>query len=125
MLFSSVCTLCNHKDDTISQFWSCHVTQQFWTDLAVLLKDKCVHYGSLTYVSEIFILLVWMKRLKLMERLICPAGQLLHLIYKSRLQKSTPIVNIFQRNIKEEYKAEHFSSHLQNKGALSFFFFFF
>ena len=56
MRFSNVCTFCNHKGDTVSPlFWSCHVTQVFWTDLAVLLKDKCVHYGSLTF-SEIFIL---------------------------------------------------------------------
>ena len=53
---SSVCIFRNHKDDAISHLiWSCHVTQQFWTDLAALLKDKCVHNGSLSF-SEIFVL---------------------------------------------------------------------
>ena len=53
---SLVRTLCNHEDVTIAHlFWSCHITQQFWTDLAVFLKDKCVYSGSLTF-SEIFIL---------------------------------------------------------------------
>ena len=69
---SLVRTLCNHEDVTIAHlFWSCHIIQQFWTDLAVFLKDKCVYSGSLTF-SEIFILFSAAE--KKLKRIGCLTG---------------------------------------------------
>ena len=52
MWFSSTYILKSWGDVLSHLFRPSNVTQHLWNDLAVLLKDKCVYFGSLTF-SEI------------------------------------------------------------------------
>ena len=107
---SPLCTFCNGEQETIIHlFWDCPFVQSFWVDILHWFMDKCAHCRNFSFSESLvlFGLKENVKTDKTMDLLIL-LGK--YHIYKCKINKTIPNVNLFQKYVKQRFYIEKYMS---------------
>ena len=110
------CTFCNNTPETIVHiFWSCEMIQNFWSQLASYIEEKC----SLVTIrwSKTDILFGNLKLDTGLNKIILQAKMF---IYQSKMNGRHPSLNNFKYQILNLYKTEKFIAKTEMKAELCF-----
>ena len=103
------CSFCLIAKVSQHIFWECNHSQQFWTRFLVLLKEKCTSCYRLR-LSECLILFGIDDNIKtenILDFMLLLAKQYL---YKCKIEKQLPNIDIFRKKLLYRYKIEEYNA---------------
>ena len=111
------CSFCLTFSESIEHlFWNCRFAQTFWTNLTVILKEKCSHTHNLRLTKQLVILGFDdnIKTDEVLDLIILIAK---HYIYRSKVRKIKPNFTVFLPILKTRHRIENTinANHLQSQ----------
>ena len=103
------CSFCEDEKDSILHYlWECQHVQNFWREFTEYMKRKCLNCDRLKLNQ----LLVLFGNDSKTTTDICFSHILLlakYTIYKSRIRKTMPTLQVFLRDLKEAYEIDKYA----------------
>ena len=112
---SDMCNFCRNEKDSVQHYlWQCTFSQYFWDELEKTLTEKCTHCSQLKLNSEL-VLFGNDSKTKTDTTLDQVILQAKHFIYRCRINKMKPTLELFLRDLKLTINAEKYIYSLEMK----------
>ena len=104
------CNFCQEERDSIDHFlWKCHYIKNFWLSIEKMFNERCplTHNLRLNENMIIFNTDIRLKTDTVADLIILLAKQY---IFKCKLDRSLPCLNMFIKELKYRYKIEEYNA---------------
>jgi len=106
------CNMCDNVKDSIEHiFWNCVYAERFWTQFLNLVNEKCTNVFNMRF-TKCLVLLGIDENIKIDETFYFIMLLAKQYLYKCKLDKHGPDVNVFRRVLLSRYKIEEFISRM-------------
>ena len=112
---SPLCVFCKKEIETIPHlFWQCELINAFWNNLLALIEDKCFTDDNFVFTEQLVLFGVFDNIVtdKVMDLIILQAK---FYIFKCKLQKSMPVLGVFQKILDRVYSDEKYLAGITGK----------